>query len=128
MTRAPRQLRQPPTPTLITPDSAGEWSRVTTDAAQDNAEAYLIRAEEEAEPGLTPLFAEYVRDEGSTLAYLGLDVDPPVRTPSGWQPPQVVVDIALADAGSGTDRPWTPETWSAGWRAASCPRSTASKD
>ncbi len=88
-------------PTLITPDSAGEWNRVTTDAAQDNAEAYLIRAEEEAEPGMTPLFAEYERDDGSTLAYLGFNVDPTSAYAERLETPEVVVDIALADAGIG---------------------------
>jgi hypothetical protein len=91
-------------PTLITPDSAGEWSRVTTDAAQDNAKAYLIRAEEDAEPGTTPLFAEYERADGATLAFLGFNVEPESTT--GEQlaaKPEVVVDVALADAGI-TDR------------------------
>jgi hypothetical protein len=85
---------------LITPDSAGEWTRVTTDAAQDNAEAYLIRAAEGAEPGTTPLFAEYERDDGATMAFLGLNVDPEsaygVRLADA---PEVEVDVALADAG-----------------------------
>ena len=91
-------------PTLITPDTAGEWSRVTTDAAQDNAKAYLIRAEEDAEPGTTPLFAEYERDDGATMAFLGFNVDP--KSAAGAQlatKPEVVVDVALADAGI-TDR------------------------
>lgn len=86
--------------TLITPDSAGEWTRVTTDAAQDNAEAYLIRAKENAEPGTTPLFAEYEREDGATMAYLGLNVDP--ESAYGRRltdAPEVVVDVALADAG-----------------------------
>lgn len=87
-------------PTLITPDSAGEWSRVTTDAAQDNAEAYLIRAEEEAQPGTTPLFAEYERDDGATLAFLGFNVDPTSQYADQLvDTPEVVVDVTLADAG-----------------------------
>ena len=91
-------------PTLVTPDSAGEWTRVTTDAAQDNAEAYLIRAEEDAEPGTTPLFAEYERADGATMAFLGFNIDP--ESAAGGQlatKPEVVVDVALADAGI-TDR------------------------
>ena len=91
-------------PTLVTPDSAGEWTRVTTDAAQDNAEAYLIRAEEDAEPGTTPLFAEYERADGATMAFLGFNIDP--ESAAGAQlatKPEVVVDVALADAGI-TDR------------------------
>ena len=87
-------------PTLITPDSAGEWSRVTTDAAQDNAEAYLIRAEEEAQAGTTPLFAEYERDDGATLAFLGFNVDPTSEYADQLvDTPEVVVDVTLADAG-----------------------------
>ncbi len=87
-------------PTLITPDSAGEWSRVTTDAAQDNAEAYLIRAEEEAEPGATPLFAEYARADGATMAFLGFNVDPASAYAERLaDTPEVIVDVALADAG-----------------------------
>ncbi|HET9423351.1 MAG TPA: hypothetical protein VFO49_19595 [Nocardioides sp.] len=87
-------------PTLTTPDSAGGWSRVTTDAAQDNAEAYLIRAEEGAQPGTTPLFAEYERDDGATLAYLGFNVDPTSDYADQLADnPEVVVDVALADAG-----------------------------
>ena len=87
-------------PTLITPDSAGDWHRVTTDAAQDNAEAYLIRAQEEAQPGTTPLFAEYARDDGATLAYLGFNVDPTSAYAEQLaDTPEVVVDVALADAG-----------------------------
>jgi hypothetical protein len=87
-------------PTLVTPDSVGEWSRVTTDAAQDNAEAYLIRAEEEAEPGATPLFAEYARDDGATMAFLGFNVDPASAYGERLADnPEVVVDVALADAG-----------------------------
>lgn len=85
---------------LITPDSAGEWTRVTTDAAQDNAEAYLIRAHEDAEPGTTPLFAEYEREDGATMAFLGLNVDP--TSAYGRRlvdAPEVVVDVTLADAG-----------------------------
>src|SRR5687768_9848453 len=83
-------------PTLTTPDSAGEWSRVTTDAAQDNAKAYLIRAEEEAQPGTTPLFAEYQRDDGATLAYLGFNVDPTSAYADQLaDTPEVVVDVAL---------------------------------
>ncbi len=91
-------------PTLVPPDSAGEWSRVTTDAAQDNAEAYLIRAEEDAEPGTTPLFAEYERADGATMAFLGFNVDP-ASAAGGLlaAKPEVVVDVALADAGI-TDR------------------------
>ena len=87
-------------PTLITPDSAGDWTRVTTNAAQDNAKAYLIRAEEDAEPGTTPLFAEYERDDGATMAFLGFTIDP--DSAAGAQlraTPEVVVDVALADAG-----------------------------
>ncbi len=90
----------PDVPTLVTPDTAGEWSRVTTDAAQDNAAAYLIRAEEDAEPGTTPLFAEYERADGATMAFLGFNVDP--NSEAGAQlvtRPEVVVDVALADAG-----------------------------
>ncbi|HWM74833.1 MAG TPA: hypothetical protein VNQ53_13870 [Nocardioides sp.] len=87
-------------PTLTTPDSAGDWSRVTTSAAEDNAEAYLIRAEEEAEPGATPLFAEYQRDDGATLAYLGFNVDPASAYADRLaDTPEVVVDVTLADAG-----------------------------
>ena len=87
-------------PTLTTPDSAGAWSRVTTSAAEDNAEAYLIRAEEEAEPGATPLFAEYQRDDGATLAYLGFNVDPTSAYADRLaETPEVVVDVTLADAG-----------------------------
>ena len=87
-------------PTLITPDSAGEWTRVVTDAAQDNAEAYLIRAEEEAQAGTTPLFAEYQRADGATLAYLGFNVDPTSAYADQLaDTPEVVVDVALADAG-----------------------------
>jgi hypothetical protein len=85
---------------LITPDSAGDWTRVTTDAAQDNAKAYLIRAEEDAEPGTTPLFAEYARPDGATMAFLGFNVEP--DSAYGEQldeSPEVAVDIALADAG-----------------------------
>jgi hypothetical protein len=86
--------------TLVTPDSAGDWTRVTTDAAQDNAEAYLIRAHEDAEPGTTPLFAEYERDDGATMAFLGLNVDPTSAYGERLtQAPEVEVDIALADAG-----------------------------
>jgi len=86
--------------TLVTPDTAGPWTRVTTDAAEDNAKAYLIRAEEQARPGATPLFAEYERADGSTLAFLGFNVDP--DSPAGEEladHPEVVVDVALADAG-----------------------------
>lgn len=87
-------------PTLVTPDSAGEWSRVTSDAAQDNAKAYLIRAEEEAEPGTSPLFAEYERDDGATMAFLGLNVDPGSEYAASLaEAPEMVVDVALADAG-----------------------------
>ncbi len=87
-------------PTLVTPDTAGDWSRVTTDAAQDNAEAYLIRAEEDAEPGTTPLFAEYERADGATLAFLGFNVDPDSEAGAQHlERPEVVVDVALADAG-----------------------------
>ncbi len=86
--------------TLITPDAAGEWTRVTTDAAQDNEKAYLIRAEEGAEPGITPLFAEYERADGATLAYLGFNVDPDsAYGRKHAETPEVVVDVALADAG-----------------------------
>jgi hypothetical protein len=87
-------------PTLITPDGAGAWSRVTSDAAQDNAKAYLIRAEEEAQPGTTPLFAEYERDDGATMAFLGLNVDPESEYGASLaEAPEMVVDVALADAG-----------------------------
>jgi hypothetical protein len=86
--------------TLITPDAAGDWTRVTTDAAQDNAEAYLIRANEDAEPGTTPLFAEYERDDGATMAFLGLNVDPTSAYGERLaNAPEVEVDVALADAG-----------------------------
>lgn len=87
-------------PALTTPDRAGEWTRVTTETAQDNAEAYLTRAAEEAEPGVTPLFAEYERADGGTLAYLGFNIDP--GSEAGERvatTPQVVVDVALADSG-----------------------------
>jgi len=91
-------------PTLVTPDSAGEWSRVTTDAAEDNAEAYLIRAEEDAEPGTTPLFAEYERADGAMMAFLGFNIDPESAAADQLATkPEVVVDVALADAGI-TDR------------------------
>ena len=91
-------------PTLIAPDTAGDWTRVTSDAAQDNAEAYLIRAEEDAEPGTTPLFAEYERDDGATMAFLGFNVDPDSEAGAELVAnPEVVVDVALSDAGI-TDR------------------------
>jgi hypothetical protein len=90
--------------TLITPDTAGEWTRVTSDAAEENAKAYLIRAEEEAEPGTTPLFAEYERADGATMAFLGFNVDPgSAAAEQLLARPEVVVDVALADAGI-TDR------------------------
>jgi hypothetical protein len=85
---------------LVTPDRVGRWRRVTTDTAQDNARAYLIRAEEDARPGSTPLFAEYERDDGATMAFLGFNVDP--ESEYGEEladAPEVVVDVALADAG-----------------------------
>jgi hypothetical protein len=85
---------------LTTPDRAGDWTRVTTAAAVDNAKAYLMRAEEEARPGATPLFAEYERDDGATLAFLGFDVDP--ESEYGEElasSPDMVVDVQLADAG-----------------------------
>ena len=86
--------------TLVIPDSAGEWSRVTTDAAQDNAKAYLIRAEEDAEAGTSPLFAEYERDDGATMAFLGFNVDPDSAYGERLaDAPEVEVDVALADAG-----------------------------
>src|SRR5918992_410860 len=88
------------TRTLLTPDTAGEWTRVITDAAQDNAKAYLIRAEEDAEPGTSPLFAEYERDDGATMAFLGFNVDPDSAYGERLaDAPEVEVDIALADAG-----------------------------
>jgi hypothetical protein len=87
-------------PTLVTPDDAGEWTRVTTDAARDNAEAYLIRAEEEVPDGTTPLFAEYQRDDGATLAFLGFNVEPDsAHGRELAESPEVAVDVALADAG-----------------------------
>jgi hypothetical protein len=86
--------------TLLTPDTAGEWTRVITDAAQDNAKAYLIRAEENAEPGTSPLFAEYERADGATMAFLGFNVDPDSAFGERLATsPEVEVDIALADAG-----------------------------
>jgi hypothetical protein len=86
--------------TLVTPDSAGEWTRVTTDAAQDNAKAYLIRAEEESEAGATPLFAEYARDDGATMAFLGFNVDPASALGERQaESPEVAVDVTLANAG-----------------------------
>lgn len=93
-----------PTPTgvpmLVTPADAGEWARVTTDAALDNAEAYLIRAEEEVTAGTTPLFAEYERDDGATLAFLGFNVEPDSAYGRELaESPEVAVDVALADAG-----------------------------
>ncbi len=94
----------PPTATgaarLVTPDAAGDWTRVTSAAARDNAEAYLIRAEDEVAPGTTPLFAEYARDDGATLAFLGFNVEP--ESTYGRElaeSPEVTVDVALADAG-----------------------------
>lgn len=86
--------------TLIIPDDAGEWSRVTTDAAQDNAKAYMIRAEEDAEPGTSPLFGEYERNDGATLAFLGFNVDPDSAFGERLaDAPEVEVDVALADSG-----------------------------
>jgi len=86
--------------TLETPDSAGDWTLVTTDAAQDNEQAYLMRAEEDARPGATPLFAEYARDDGATLAFLGFNVDPDSAYGEELaDSPDMVVDVQLADAG-----------------------------
>jgi hypothetical protein len=86
--------------TLTTPDAAGDWTRVTTDAADDNAKAYLIRAEEDAQPGAMPLFAEYEREDGATMAFLGFNVDPDsAYGRKHAETPEVVVDVALADAG-----------------------------
>ena len=85
---------------LVTPDVAGEWHRVTTEAARDNTEAYLIRAADEVAPGTTPLFAEYERDDGATVAFHGFNVEP--DSSYGREladSPEVAVDVALADAG-----------------------------
>ncbi len=72
----------------------------TTDAAQDNAKAYLIRAGRRPSRGTAPLFAEYERDDGATLAYLGFNVDPTSAYADQLaDTPEVVVDVALADAG-----------------------------
>ena len=115
-------------PTLVTPDSAGEWSRVTSDAAQDNAKAYLIRAEEEAEPGTSPLFAEYERDDGATMAFLGLNVDPGSEYAASARrgPGDGRRRGARGRRDRRTARPSTPESSAVPWRAAPCHRSTAS--
>ena len=96
-------------PTLTTPDSAGEWSRVHHRRGPGQRRGVPDPGGGGGPAGTTPLFAEYERDDGATLAYLGFNVDPTSayadqladtpRWSSTWLSPTPA---------SWTDRRWTP--------------------
>ena len=66
-------------------------------------------------------------NDGATMAFLGFNVDPTSAYGERLaDTPEVVVDVALADAGSRTARRWTPESSAALSRAAPRRWSTAS--